>query len=69
MSSTLGSLYKKVFWNQSNNFEEMALNVDTNKNQNLEVLLGAPDFHFCLDTKDVMHLCPPAGVAKIKIKH
>ena len=27
--------------------------MDTNKNQNLEVLLGAADFHFCLGTRGV----------------
>ena len=39
--------------NQLNSFEDVALNVDTNKNQNLELLLSAADFHFCLGTQDV----------------
>ena len=30
--------------NQSNGLEDVALNVDTNKTQNLELLLGAADF-------------------------
>ena len=57
MSSMLGSLCKKIFWHQSNSFEDVALNVDTNKNQNLELLLGAADFHFCLGTHNVPLLC------------
>ena len=36
--------------NQSNCFKDMALNVDTNKNQNLELFLNAADFHFCFGT-------------------
>ena len=44
MSSTLGSLCKKSLVNQSNGFEDVALNVNTNKTQNLELLLDAADF-------------------------
>ena len=40
ISSTLESLCKNLL-NQSIAFEDMALNVDTNKNQNLELLPGA----------------------------
>ena len=39
--------------NQSNSCEDVALNVDKNINQNLELLLGAADFHFCLGTQGV----------------
>ena len=53
MSSTLGSLWKENLLNQSNTFEDVALIVYTNKNQNLELLLGADDFHFYLSTQDV----------------
>ena len=52
MSSTLGSLCK-IFFNQSNSCEDVALNVDINKNQNLELWLSAADFHFCLSTQGV----------------
>ena len=31
---------------QINNFEDVALNVHTNKSKNLELLLGTVDFHF-----------------------
>ena len=40
--------------NQSNSCEDVALNVDTNKNQNLELLLSAADFHFRLGTQGVL---------------
>ena len=44
VSNTLGSLCKKIFWINQTNFEDVALNVDTNKTQNLELLLDAADF-------------------------
>ena len=47
----------------------MALIVDTNKTQNLELSLIAADFHFCLDTQDFpVSICySPASVSKIDI--
>ena len=51
---------------KSNCFEDVALNVDTNKTQNSELLLSAADFDFCLGTHDVP-LCVPSSVAKIDI--
>ena len=39
------------FLNQSNSFEDMSLNVDTNKKSEFRTFAG----------------CPPAGVAKINI--
>ena len=41
--------------NQSNGFEEVALNVDTYKTQNLELLLDAADFAKFIATKDCNH--------------
>ena len=41
--------------NQSNGFEGAALNVDTNKTQNLELLLDATDFPKFLTTEDFKH--------------
>ena len=38
--------------NQSKCFEDVALNVDTNKTQNLELLLDAADFAKLLAMKD-----------------
>ena len=35
---------EKSLVNKSNGFEDVALNVDTNKTQNLELLLYAADF-------------------------
>ena len=51
MDNTLGSLCKKLL-NQSNSFEDVALYVDTNKSQNLELLLGAADFAKFLVVED-----------------
>ena len=49
----------------------MALNVDTNENQNLELLPSAVDFHFCLGRHDVpLYTCVhhvPVSVAKVDI--
>ena len=76
MSSTLGNLCKrkkkkkkkkKNLLIQSNSCEDVVLNVDTNVNQNLKLLLSAGDFHFCLGTQGVPLLCPPASVAKKSI--
>ena len=39
--------------NQSNSCEDVALNLDTDKNRNLELLLCAADFHLCLGTQGV----------------
>ena len=41
--------------NQSNSFEEVALNVDTNKTQNLELFLDASDFAKFLTMEDFKH--------------
>ena len=41
--------------NQSNGFEDVALNVDTDKAQNLELLLDAPDFAKFLASEDFKH--------------
>ena len=52
-----------------NSFEDVALNVDKNKNQKLKVVVGAADFHFCLGTQDVP-LCTcvhQQGLQKINI--
>ena len=38
--------------NQSNGFEGVALNMDTNKTQNLELLLDAADFANFIDEED-----------------
>ena len=52
MSSTLGSLCNKISY-LLNCFEDVALNVDTNTNQNLEPLLRIADSQFGLGTHDV----------------
>ena len=41
--------------NQSNGFEDVALNVDTYETQNLELLLDAADFAKFLLTEDFKH--------------
>ena len=41
--------------NQSNDFEDVALNVDTDKTQNLELLLDADDFAEYLAMEDFKH--------------
>ena len=41
--------------NQSNDFEDVALNVDTRKTQNLELLLDAADFAKFLAMEDFKH--------------
>ena len=41
--------------NQSNGFEDKALNVDTDKTQNLELLLNAADFAKFLAMEDSKH--------------
>ena len=54
MSTTLDSLCKNLLWiNQM--VEDVALNVDTNKTQNLELLLDAADFAKFLTMEDFMH--------------
>ena len=53
MYTTLVSLCKKSLVNQSNGFGDVALNVDTYKTQNLELLLDAADFAKFIATKDV----------------
>ena len=55
MSITLGSLCKTFFVNQSNGFEDVALNVDTDETQNLKLLLDASDvsaFKVCIFASD-----------------
>ena len=54
------------FLNQSNWFENVALNMDTNKTPNLELLLSAVDFHF-FGAHMMFPLCVPSSVAKINI--
>ena len=48
MSCTLGGLCQKFIWIEK---LDVALNIDTNKNQNLELLLSAADFHFSVALK------------------
>ena len=67
MTSTLTSLCKKNLLNLSNSSEDVAMHVDTNKSQNLELLRSAADFVKFLAAEDVMHLCLPPGDAKINI--
>ena len=57
---------KENLLNQSNAFENMVLNMDTNKNQNFELFLGAADFAKILAVEDVplWTSSPPAGFAK-----
>ena len=43
-------------------FEGVALNMDTNENQNLEPLLSAADFSFCLGTR--MFLCTVVSTSR-----
>ena len=50
MSTTLASLCRLV--NQSNSFEDVALNVDTNKTQILKLLLDAAYFAKFLAMED-----------------
>ena len=85
MSKNVSTIFTFLFWiyvcllhwavcvrkslNQSNSCENVALNVDTNTKQNLELLLSAADFHFLFGHSmcSLMHLCPPGSVAKIDI--
>ena len=41
--------------NQSKGFDDVALNMDTNKSQNLELLLDADDFVKFLAMEDFQH--------------
>ena len=52
MSTTLGSLCKKSLVNQSNGFEDVALNVDAKGTQNLALLPDAADFAKFLAMED-----------------
>ena len=45
----------KSFVNQSNSLKDVALNVDTNKTQNLELLLDAADLAKFLAMEDFKH--------------
>ena len=47
----LGQFVQENLLNQSISFEDVAVNMDTNKSQNLKLLLDVTDFHFC--THDV----------------
>ena len=56
--------------NQSNSFKDVAFYVDTNKTQNLELLLGAADFsqNFLQWKMSLfLHLSKPASVTKIYV--
>ena len=51
----MGSLCKSILKINSNISEHVALNMDTNKTQNLELLLGATDFAKILRIEDFKH--------------
>ena len=57
----LGQSVSKSLVNQSNGFEDVALNVDTNKTQNLDFLLDAADFAKFLAMKDLRGYCTPGS--------